>query len=271
MRRIDCVIAFFLLLLFSGCGVGVMPIKRQFECPVVSVRSEGCRQVVAMKFESMSRHIHVDSTLYLADINVLPQLKLFDCNGSTLFNDSCCKVVGKGRRIIDSWEQKCKIESLMSEGEDQSVCVTFYFRNKIPESYLIRFSFYQRLIAEVNASTDNNITIGDCHKIEWPSECRLLSDLKDIHSSLAEVPVAAVLLSAYADTVFSPSCFFYKGDFNPVGSSDRAFFRLWMESEKIADDITISQFKCVVENKMLKYVKLYSSNTSWEFRLVCWH
>jgi hypothetical protein len=92
-----------------------------------------------------------------------------------------------------------------------------------------------------------------------------------MHSSLAEVPVAAVLLSAYDDTVFSPSCFFYKGDFNPVGSSDRAFFRLWMESEKIADDITISQFKCVVENKMLKYVKLHNSNTSWEFRLVCWH
>ena len=73
----------------GGCGRTLSVARpRTVKCPVVFVQSEVEPQVIAMTFVSMTRHVHVNSLLYLSGRDVLSKLKLYDYNGCPPFRDT---------------------------------------------------------------------------------------------------------------------------------------------------------------------------------------
>ena len=260
-------------LALAGCCGRTLSVARPVavKCPVVVVQSEVEPQVIAMAFVSMTRHVHVDSLLYLSGRDVLPKLKLYDYSGCPPFRDSWCKIVKGGRSFLGNIEQRCKMEVSESERDDQVVWVTFYRSDMIPQSYPVSFELYKSLVADLRTSIDDNASIDDCQGIEYPVGCRWFDDIKCLGADVTAVPDMSVLLSAYNGTGFSPAYVFYRGEVNnPVKCSDWAFFRLWTRSVKLREGITMDEFRKEVEAKMSECTKLFASDSQWEFRLVCW-
>ena len=261
-----------LSLALAGCCGRTLSVARPVavKCPVVVVQSEVEPQVIAMVFVSMTRHVHVDSLLYLSGLDVLPKLKLYDYNGCPPFRNSC-KIVKGGRSFLSDIEQRCNMEVSESERDDQVVWATFYRSDMIPQSYPVSFELYKGLVADLRTSIDNNVSIDDCQGIEYPVGCRWFDDIKCLGTDVTAVPDMSVLLSAYDGTGYSPACVFYRGEVNnPVKCSDWAFFRLWTERVKLKEEITMDEFRKEVESKMSECAKRYASDFQWEFRLVCW-
>ena len=79
MKKLIKVILVSTLALAGGCGRTLSVARpRTVKCPVVFVQSEVEPQVIAMKFVSMTRHIHVNSLLYLSGRDALSKLRLYD-------------------------------------------------------------------------------------------------------------------------------------------------------------------------------------------------
>lgn len=259
-------------LALAGCCGRTLSVARPraVKCPVVFVQSEAEPQVIAMTFVSMTRHVHVDSLLYLSGRDVLPKFKLYDYNGRPPFRDSWCKIVKGGHGFLNDIEQRCKMEVPELERDDRAVWVTFYRSDMIPKSYPVSVEFYESLVADLRTSIDDNASIGDCQGIEFPVECRWFDDIKCLGTDVTAVPDMSVLLSDNG-TGFSPAYVFYRREVNkPVKCSDWAFFRLWTRSVKLKEGITMDEFRKEVEAKMSECAKLFDSDFHWEFRLVCW-
>ena len=260
-------------LALAGCCGRTLSVARPVavKCPVVVVQSEVEPQVIAMVFVSMTRHVHVDSLLYLSGLDVLPKLKLYDYNGCSPFRDSWCKIVKGGRSFLGNIEQRCKMEVSESERDDRVVWATFYCSDVFPRSYPVSFELYKGLVADLRTSIADNASIGDSQGIEYPVGSRWFDDIKCLGTDVTAVPDMSVLLSAYNGTGFSPAYVFYRGEVNnPVKCSDWAFFRLWTRSVKLREGITMDEFRKEVEAKMSECTKLFASDSQWEFRLVCW-
>ena len=272
MKKLTKVILVSTLALAGGCGRTLSVARpRTVKCPVVFVQSEVEPQVIAMTFVSMTRHIHVNSLLYLSGRDALSKLRLYDYNGCPPFRDSWCKIVKGGRSFLGNIEQRCKMEVSESERDDQVVWVTFYRSDMIPQSYPVSFELYKGLVADLRMSIDDNASIGDSQGIEYPVGSRWFDDIKCLGTDVTAVPDMSVLLSAYDGTGFSPAYVFYRGEVNnPVKCSDWAFFRLWTRSVKLREGITMDEFRKEVEAKMSECTKLFVSDSQWEFRLVCW-
>lgn len=107
MKKLIKTILVLSLALMAGCCGHTLSVARPVagSCPVVFVQSEAEPQVIAMTFVSMTRHVHVDSLLYLSGLDVLPKLKLYDYNGCSPFRDSWCKIVKGGRSFLGNIEQ----------------------------------------------------------------------------------------------------------------------------------------------------------------------
>lgn len=272
MQKLIKVILVFTLALAAGCGCTLSVARpRTVKCPVVFVQSEVEPQVIAMKFVSMTRHVHVDSLLYLSGRDVLSKLKLYDYNGCPPFRDTWCKIVRGGHRFLGDIEQRCKTEVSESEREDRVVWATFYRSDIMPESYPISFELYKGLMADLRTFIDDNVSIGDCQGIEYPVGCRWFDGIKCLGTDVTAVPNVSVLLSANDGTGFSPAYVFYREEANkPVECPSWAFFRLWTGSVKLKKGITMDEFRKEVEAKMSECTKLFDSDFHWEFRLVCW-
>lgn len=272
MQKLIKVILVSSLALAAGCGRTLSVARpRTVKCPVVFVQSEVEPQVIAMTFVSMTRHVHVNSLLYLSGRDVLPKLKLYDYSGCPPFRDSWCKIVKGGRSFLGNIEQRCKMEVSESERDDRVVWATFYCSDVFPRSYPVSFELYKGLVADLRTSIDDNASIGDSQEIEYPVGSRWFDDIKCLGTDVTAVPNVSVLLSAFDGTNFSPACVFYIGEANkPVECPSWAFFRLWTGSVKLKKGITMDEFRKEVDAKMSECTKLFDSDFHWEFRLVCW-